>query len=848
MAAQPASPSTSQPGASAQQPARAPSPPSPDPSASFSHQSFPSQIKLQVHQPAYLTEHGELDVDTDDEDGTGDEAGDAHAGGHTFDAERRRDDFRVDSLTSHHRDRPQSDRRRAYSGDSDGAGWDHEELSSGGEEDSLLRTRRIVVKKDWDDSDDEEDEDEARDDVDVDANGHQSDGAYDDSAAELRSFRGSQRRNRRQRRPRQPDSYMRTLRPSLQSRRTWWRYLTNPAQPNSLSIPHVTINLFAASLHPSVLLSTPFYFSRTGIALGMTGVAVVAVLGGVGGGLWVVLSRYVGGKKTVEAITGASFGRHSKHKARIGKLLAGSMLAAYSTGSAFLAYFALADLLLQLFFHYSPRGIPLHDRGFVTLVVGAVFTVPLIVVPLAKRTLIRLAAGTALILYPIIAAILFAKVYTWDPNEVPRPDPSPDANLSFAASGHSANPLHPPSIWAPYSLLPLLTLSSSPLQILAHNRSLRRNPSARTQGAQRGSNVKAFLACQASQVALVIGTIAAFGVGIGTKGIQDRLEWPIHPNLFTSLPHDDDLINLARLFFVFLLSTHLALCLAVGRSSWARLLKLLNLNPFKWSRARAKATIRLEGPEGEAPRNVPDPENGGTNGTAPTAGGRGDRRRHWGKLARTSVGGAMLWGLVAFLAYFSGVGGIRRKEKEGEEARFVRASEVLGLFGGGVGFVLPGAVWVLLFWVRRQRDILGDSMGSVGGGVAAAGWVNWVKGPLGVLARRSSAVFGGTASSAAAAAASTVPVPTRHSDPTPAQNGLNVRAGQSGAPPQAAEGASSLAEGDATRILLARKERQLQRRTKERRLWQDVLVLAAVLPCGLALLVLGAIELSRGGY
>lgn len=671
---------------------------------------------------------------------------------------------------------------------------------------------RIVVKKDWDDSDDEDDEDE--DEAEHFSVRQEARRAEHQSLAAgvhpSHRVQGHPKSNARQR---GPDSYLRTLRPSRERTRTWWRYLTNPAQPNSLSVTHVTLNLFAASLHPSTLLSTPFYFSRTGLKLGLIGMAIVAILGGVGGGLWVVLSRYVGGKKTVEAITGASFGRHSKQKARIGKLLAGLMLAAYSTGSAFIAYFALADLLLQVFFHYSPRGIPLHDRGFVTLVVGALLTAPLIVVPLAKRTLIRLATGTALILYPIVMAILFAKVYTWDPTQQSPPRSGEDFNFHLSEGSHNANPFRPPSIWAPYSLLPLLTLSSSPLQILAHNRSLRRNPSVRAHGAQDGSNVKAFLACQALQVVLVVGVITAFGVGIGTKGIEERLQWPVRANLFTSLPHDDDLINLARFLFVCLLSTHLAMCLAVGRSSWARVLKLLHLNPFKWSHNGGQ--IRLEGEEGDSAQNLSDTER--TAGTsAVRIFGTQSRRQHCGKLARTSLGGALLWCLVAFLAYFSGVGGIRRKEKEGEEARYVRASEVLGLFGGGVGFVLPGVVWVLLFWVRKQRHILGGSLSSVSG-AAASGWTNWVKGPLSVLARKGSVALGGSGGARTTTSDERTPyrpVPTWHQEASLEGDFSEDNAARPATSPQT-NGASALADGDATRILLARKERQLQKRTKE---------------------------------
>jgi hypothetical protein len=195
-----------------------------------------------------------------------------------------------------------------------------------GEDEEFLAAGRVRIStsttdRDWDDSEDESEEDD------------EDDQEGDESAAMRR------RRAKAQHRHDHPHSYLRTLTPSR--RRTWsfWLSLTNPGAPNTLSAPHVSLNLFSASLHPSVLLSMPFYFDRTGTTLGLVGLIAVGVLGGVGGGLWAVLSRYVGGKKTVEAITGASFGKNTKWKGRFGKAIAGSMLAAYATGAAFIAYF-----------------------------------------------------------------------------------------------------------------------------------------------------------------------------------------------------------------------------------------------------------------------------------------------------------------------------------------------------------------------------------------------------------------------------------------------------------------------------------------------------------------------------
>lgn len=306
-------------------------------------------------------------------------------------------------------------------------------------------------------------------------------------------------------------------------------------------------------------------------------------------------------------------------------------------------------------------------------------------------------------------------------------------------------------------------------------------------------------------------------------------------NLFATLPQDDHLINLARLLFVLLLSTHLTLCLAVARSSWARLLKLLHLNPFKWSRNRP-GHIRLSGDEGDASQ-------GSNQATQP---------RQWGKLARTSLGGFLLWLFVALMAFISGVGGIRRSEKAGEEARYVRSSEILGLFGGGVGFALPALVWIILFHIRQPRTILPDWVSD-----RARGMGQWVKGELGNLSKgkrrgeialpltdedaNAATRIGGSNSNAPGA--NNASIPTWHNESDPARATTGDGNGNS-------DGASSTATAndEATRILLARKERQLQKRTKERRLWQDILVLAAVLPCGVALLCLGAIELSKGGY
>jgi len=158
---------------------------------------------------------------------------------------------------------------------------------------------------------------------------------------------------------------------SSRQRRSCWRFLTSPPTQNSLSAPAVTLNLFAGSLHPAVLLSMPYYFERTGLVLGLVGLLGVGFLSGVGGGLWIVLARYVGrgddeedpedttrraatgpdhtgsssrkrAKKlasygeggnmtTLEGVTGAALGRHTVWKRTLGRTISGALLAAYAT-------------------------------------------------------------------------------------------------------------------------------------------------------------------------------------------------------------------------------------------------------------------------------------------------------------------------------------------------------------------------------------------------------------------------------------------------------------------------------------------------------------------------------------
>jgi hypothetical protein len=662
----------------------------------------------------------------------------------------------------------------------------------------------------------------------------------------------------------------------------------SPSAQASLSAPHVTANILSASLNPAVLLSMPAYFDRTGIALGIVGLIVVAALAGAGGGLWVVLGRYVGGSN-IEAITAASFGRNTRWKGNVGRALSGLLVALYGTGTAVIAYFALADLLLQVLFHYSPRGIPLHNRLFVTFFVGALITTPLIIYPLAKRNLIRLSTTLALLFYPCTLAILFSYVYKQPQTGSPH-NPVTMPQL---------NPLHPPSIWAPYSLLPLLSLSSSPLQIIAHNRSLRRTGIS-------GSNVKAFLATQAAQTVTAIGIAIAFGVGIGTQGMGRRLGVEIHPNLFTTLPLTDNL-NLARVFFIAILSSHLGVCVVTVRSAWARLLFLFKINPFRAQR-RTTGTERDAAHEDEhdsstaGSAGISAVHQHGTVGNTPNAQQRRRKSwigKRWSRPARDALAGVVLWTLTAFTAYWSGVGGfhLRKGQKNDPDdamvqANFTRALEVLGLLGAGVGFVLPALVWIILFHVRQPRAILPPFASEMARQASA-----WFLGPQSVLAagrrRLAAASRGGVRAVDSADSAERQPL-LLDEEQDNTDDHPSIQAFQRTAEPEPNDvrgdnavhtvptlrtetqlkpaGALSLPRSDsshsvtqggasnggaaggipeadeATRILLARKERDLQRRTRGRRVYQDIIVLAGILPLGVSLIVLGALDLRHGGW
>ena len=326
-----------------------------------------------------------------------------------------------------------------------------------------------------------------------------------------------------------------------------------------------------------------------------------------------------------------------------------------------------------------------------------------------------------------------------------------------------------------------------------------------------------------------------------------QMEKESHPNLFASLPNDDDWINAARILFVAILATHLAICLTAARSCWGRLLRLLNLHPLR----RRKPPIQLPVDDADASGAVSGLQSAGT-GAAQDGSRLGLWKRKWGKPARNALAGALLWGITASIAYLSGAGGFHRHEKVGEETRFTRAAEVLGLMGAAVGFVMPGLVWTILFHIRRPRAILPPFASEIGKTASA-----YLSGPLSMLARNRRYLFGsrdgadgeaerqpllgGEAADQPEATSTPLSRSSRHS------GSVNLDQESASIPSHLTEQTSDDRD-EATTILLARKERQLQRRTRGKRIYQDVVVFAAVLPFGFALIILGALELQRGGY
>lgn len=320
-----------------------------------------------------------------------------------------------------------------------------------------------------------------------------------------------------------------------------------------------------------------------------------------------------------------------------------------------------------------------------------------------------------------------------------------------------------------------------------------------------------------------------------------------------------------------LLSSHLALCLVTARSSWGRVLKLLRINPFrkeKTKNKKGKKKPQLSSPNNTSPsQSKPSKKKRKLISKLPPA-------KHpltWSKLARNSLAGFFLWSFTSTLTYLSASGGFRRKDRLGEEARFVLVTKICGLLGAFVGFVLPGLSWFVLFHLRRPRAILprfSDIENTLPSNIIGRKAADLVKGTLGLLAGRRNKgkirlegeenqlllPFGIARSTDGQVLndGGESPLPDIRLNPRKAARdsrtdpitSFNEREGDD---PEVEASVISEQEDDeeevTMNILLARKERQLQKRTRGRRKWQDLLVLAALIPLGLSIIILGGLDL-----
>lgn len=183
-------------------------------------------------------------------------------------------------------------------------------------------------------------------------------------------------------------------------------------------------------------------------------------------------------------------------------------------------------------------------------------------------------------------------------------------------------------------------------------------------------------------------------------------------------------------------------------------------------------------------------------------------------------------------------------EDEAVEANFTRAQEVLGLVGAGVGFVLPALVWIILFHIRRPRAILPPFAADMARQASA-----WFLGPQSVLARKQRGIDND--SERQPLLSSDVEDQNVSSRAFRASLDSHISHGSNGGDIPWSHNETDHADqeaDEATRILLARKEREMQKRSRGRRLYQDFIVLAAILPLGVSLIVLGALDLKHGGW
>ncbi|WFD43243.1 hypothetical protein MPSI1_001902 [Malassezia psittaci] len=459
---------------------------------------------------------------------------------------------------------------------------------------------------------------------------------------------------------------------ALPSVAKWWKtLLIGSAEPGTLSTGHVAMNMLGSSLHPGVLLAMPVYFTRAGVLPGMIVVIFIAILSAFGSALWITLGRYVGGN-TIEAVTSRAFGMNTQWKRNLGMGLSSIMMILYCSGAAVVGY------------HATP-----------------------------KRNIIQIQSWVMVLCYPAVALLLFLRIKEWDSSyEVPSPlpplpvrlEPSPEMLVPMP---HLSDYTWP---WASTAMVPLLLLSALPTQILAHSRSLYRKT-------VYDSNVRSFFLAQVIQTVCMLLIIFVLGAQIGMIG-SEHLQKGLHANFFDSLPSDDDHVNIARMFFAMTLAAHLCVCLASARSSWSRLLNLFKINPLRSmqpptpqrrsttprSRYSGLGRYSVDSPRPTLPRTRSSGLSFLQLDSSVSAEERAWRRF---KFLRGSLSGVVLWGATAGIAYSSGVGGLfRRKEREGEELRFLRSVELIGIFGSVAGFLLPAIIWLVLFRVRRPRAIL----------------------------------------------------------------------------------------------------------------------------------------------
>ena len=611
----------------------------------------------------------------------------------------------------------------------------------------------------------------------------------------------------------------------------WWRtLLIGSAEPGTLSTGHVAMNMFSSSLHPGVLLAIPVYFSKTDVVPGMLILTLVALLSIFGGGLWVSLGRYVGGS-TIESITSKAFGMNTRWKKNIGHAISSIALVVYCTGAAVIAYHAMTDLLIQVFMHYTIRGQIFHDRAFVTLAVGGFLTLPLLLTTTPKRNMFQIQSWTVLLFYPAIIGILLMRINEWTITGLRKGS----RNLSGEESMVLVpQPYLPDNSWpwASTAMLPLLVLSASPVQVLAHSRSLRRKTAY-------DSNVMAFFFAQLCQVILMLLVTYVLGVDVGLIG-SSKLSAGLHANFFNAFPLDDNYINAARALFILLLAAHLTVCLASARSCWSRFFKLLNLHPLRNMtpptphiiRQQANAQTRPSAPQMFSPAWLP------SSWHSPLVRQMNNVPQDvqvWQRVKslQDKLAAIILWSITAFPAYFSGVGGVfRRNEKEGEELRFLRSLEYIGILGAVVGFILPALNWLVLFKIRRPRAILLLQSNSMRRRIS-----RFLLSPLSTLIGKTSY-----------ASEDTEPLLSENSENPPLDDHGHPCHPMSISIPNHTNEHSSNNCDDATLILLARKECELQRKSRRRRRWQEFLVVLFLVPFGLLLIAAAFIELLQGGY